>query len=66
VIHFNHRGCMAFNGDNFILREACQSLGVPFMTVDGDIGLEEHCSIERMQSDLSNFRQVLEARYGAR
>jgi benzoyl-CoA reductase/2-hydroxyglutaryl-CoA dehydratase subunit BcrC/BadD/HgdB len=66
VIHFNHRGCMAFNGDNFILREACQGLGVPFMTVEGDIALEEHCSIERIQSDLTNFRQVLEARHGAR
>ncbi len=66
VIHFNHRGCIAFNGDNFILREACQGLGVPFMALEGDIGLAEDCSIERMQSDLSSFRQILEARHGAR
>ena len=66
VIHFNNRGCIAFNGDNFILREACQSLGVPFITLEGDIAFEEHCSIDRLQSELLNFRQVLEARHGVR
>jgi benzoyl-CoA reductase/2-hydroxyglutaryl-CoA dehydratase subunit BcrC/BadD/HgdB len=66
VIHFNNRGCIAFNGDNFILREACQSLGVPFVVLEGDIAFEEHCSIERLQSALFDFRQVLEARHGAR
>jgi benzoyl-CoA reductase/2-hydroxyglutaryl-CoA dehydratase subunit BcrC/BadD/HgdB len=66
VIHFNHRGCIAFNGDNFIVREACQGLGVPFMAIEGDIGLEEHCSMERLQADLLNFRQLLETRHGAR
>lgn len=66
VIHFNNRGCISFNGDNFVLREACQSLGVPFMVLEGDIAFEEHCSIEGLQSSLANFRQILEARYGAR
>ncbi len=66
VIHFNHRGCIAFNGDNFIASEYLREKGIPFLVLEGDIANKDAGSMEKMQEALLNFRNVLEEQYGRR
>lgn len=66
VVHFNHRGCIAFNGDNFIISETLKRMNVPFLVLEGDIADKEHCSEENLQKMVGEFHGVLEARYGSK
>jgi len=66
VIHFNHRGCVSFNGDNFLVSELLKSRNVPLLVLEGDIALKKYCAPERLKEALEGFRLVLEERHGKR
>ncbi len=66
VIHFNHRACIAFNGDNFILSEYLKKKGIPLLVLEGDIGNKLITSIDKLKEALLNFRNILEEHYGRR
>lgn len=66
VIHFNHRGCLSFNGDNYLLSDHLRAEDIPFLVLEGDIGDNAYCSENQLKEKALNFKQILEARYGTR
>lgn len=62
VIHFNHRGCVSFNGDNFALYDYFKKRNIPFLVLEGDIS--DHDILERSQEKILNFHNILRENYG--
>jgi benzoyl-CoA reductase/2-hydroxyglutaryl-CoA dehydratase subunit BcrC/BadD/HgdB len=59
VIAFNHWGCKFLGSNNYFMRKALESSGIPVLEVDSDLSDPENASLAQVKNRLDAFMELL-------